>query len=57
METVANTNEKRIKDEPYWWFTLVTTADDQYISRWKYGEHISKGNSQHVVGLKWFIQA
>ena len=50
-----NANEIEFQNNPFWWFTIITTTGRRVQSRWTYGRHESRSRNVEDAPFDWFV--
>ena len=50
-----NANDIEFQNNPYWFFTIVTTTGRSVAFRWTYGRHESRGRDVHNFPVDCFV--
>ncbi len=45
-----------VKKDAYHWYVILSSKGDRTMSRWSVGAHLSRGNNQDKVALRWFVK-
>lgn len=53
---VSKASWSTFQSDAYWWFIVLCTTGDLFMSRWNVGIHSPRGDSQISVAIKWFIR-